>query len=262
MSNYQPKIRKFSRDENPIQWLKDYISKIEGAGGLNNLKHVYFYQCFKGAASDWYCNVLEYKPKLYWDLLQAAFSACWKPVAFDVCAVEVLPNLTPPGKNCQPPATSIQPTADRMVEDAKEVEEDQKSEKEVMKEEHIVTKQTDEDSTQSASLMFNWVTDIDASIGYVPVMFVNINPTPIDTPTPVELIPAISISQSSPCLSTSAPIVHCLRGLSGLRSGVQNPWGSLHHCNHRSCPPSVHRMYSHPEPIWYSHLHQPHPEPL
>jgi hypothetical protein len=112
MSDYQPKIWKFSRDEKPIQWLKDYISEIEGAGGLTNPKHVYFCQCLKGAASDWYCNVLEYKPKLYWDLLQAAFSAHWKPVTFNVCVVEVLLSLTPPGKICQPPATSIQPTAD------------------------------------------------------------------------------------------------------------------------------------------------------
>jgi hypothetical protein len=106
-----------------------------------------------------------------------------------------------------------------MVEDVKEVEEGQKNEKEVTKEAHIVTKQTDEDSTQSASLMFNWVTDIDASISYVPIMFININPTvptPIDTPTPVELIPAIPISQSGPCPSTSALIIHCPCDLLGL----------------------------------------------
>jgi hypothetical protein len=99
MPDYQPKIWKFCGDENPIQWLKDYISEIEGAGLT---KHVYFCQYLKGTASDWYCNVLEYQLKLYWDLLQAAFSARWKPVMFDIRTVEVSLNLTPPDNICQP----------------------------------------------------------------------------------------------------------------------------------------------------------------
>jgi hypothetical protein len=54
------------------------MAKMDGPGGPG-LKHIYFCQCLKGAADDWYCNVLEYKLKLYWDLLQATFSAHWNP---------------------------------------------------------------------------------------------------------------------------------------------------------------------------------------
>src|SRR5882762_3989044 len=134
MLDYQPKIRKFSGDENPIQWLNDYMAEMDGPGGPR-LKHVYFCRCLMGAASDWYCNVLEYKRKLYWDLLQAAFSARWKPVTFDVHTVEVSPNLTPPDNIRQLTARSayVPPPAD-----------------------------------YATNMTLDWATDIDESIGPVP----------------------------------------------------------------------------------------------
>jgi hypothetical protein len=48
-----------------LQWLDDYISEIEGprAPGAR-MKHVYFSRFLEGAAYDWYCNVLEYAPKV------------------------------------------------------------------------------------------------------------------------------------------------------------------------------------------------------
>jgi hypothetical protein len=66
---------------------------MEGSGA--RMKHVYFSRCLKGAAYDWYGNVLEYKPKVYWDLLAAAFSSHWNPITCDVHTVEVSLNLTP-----------------------------------------------------------------------------------------------------------------------------------------------------------------------
>jgi hypothetical protein len=82
-----------------------------------------------------------------------------------------------------------------------------------MKEAHIVTKQMDKDSTHSASLIFNWVTDVNASIGSVLIMFININPTSINTLTPAEPILTIHISQPRPILSE--PIVYGVTGWNG-----------------------------------------------
>src|ERR1700691_4181230 len=93
---YQPKIQKFCGNEDSVQWLEDYISEIEGPG-RPNLKHTYFGECLTGPGKDWYyCNVLEYKPKVYWNLLQAAISSHWNPITCDIHTVEVLLNLTPP----------------------------------------------------------------------------------------------------------------------------------------------------------------------
>jgi hypothetical protein len=66
MAVYLPKIRKFSRNEDSVQWLGDCISEMEGSGGPGaRMKHVYFSRCLEGAAYNWYCNVLEYDPKVY-----------------------------------------------------------------------------------------------------------------------------------------------------------------------------------------------------
>ena len=71
---YQPKIQKFNGQEDSAQWKAEFVSKIEGPGGPGEwMKHVYFSQCLKGAAYEWYCHDVEYKAKLYWDLLSAAF---------------------------------------------------------------------------------------------------------------------------------------------------------------------------------------------
>ena len=102
MADYLPKIRKFNGNEDSVQWLDDYISEIEGPGGPRaRMKHVYFSRCLEGAAYDWYCNILEYAPKVYWDLLPPAFSSHWNPITCDIRIVDVSPNLTPPDNICQ-----------------------------------------------------------------------------------------------------------------------------------------------------------------
>ena len=87
--------QKFSRNEDPVRWLDEYISEIEGSGGPGaQMKHICFSRCLEGAGYDWYCNILEYDPKVYWDLLPAAFISNWIPITCDVHTVEVLLNLT------------------------------------------------------------------------------------------------------------------------------------------------------------------------
>jgi hypothetical protein len=237
MSDYQPKIRKFSGDEIPIQWLQDYISEIDGAGGLTNSKHVYFCRCLKGAAKDWYCNVLEYKPKVYWDLLAAAFSSHWNPITCDIRTVEVSPNLTPPDNICQPltaRSAYIPPPSD-----------------------------------YATNTTLNWATNIDESIGPVPSAS-DFRPTtpsqlvcapsePTVTPPnddvatetiPVEPTPAapilldnrITTAHVDAFVNTPAIyaiLAHPPRDLSGLKSGMRNPWGSLNHRNRRAHPPQM-----------------------
>ena len=240
MPDYQPKIQKFTGLENAMQWLKDYIAKIDGPGGPGQ-KHVYVSKCLEGTALDWYCHDLKSKAKVSWLLFPHAIIRC-KPFTINVSKVKVLPNITPLGEIYQlPPADQ--------VEDMKEGEEGHKSEKEVVKEVQIVTKQTDEDLTQPASMTFNWATDVNNSIGSIPIMSITVNPTLIDALTSVEPIPTIHTSQSSSSPITSAPILHGPRDLLGLWSGVRNPWGSLRHCNHCSYLPNVHCAYSCLEPI-------------
>jgi hypothetical protein len=228
MAPYQPTIRKFCGNENSVQWLEDYISEIEAPGGPGpSSKHVYFCQCLEGAADDWYCNILEYEPKVYWDLLQAAFSSHWNPVTCDIRTVEVSLNLAPPGSIPQPLTTYVPPAADC-----------------------------------AANTTLNWATDVDESIDFVPIMSVNVNPILIDTPMPVEPIPVMPISQSGPSPVTCAPIVHGPRDLSGLRSGVQNPWGSLHHRNRRSNPLQMNHPYSQSKPLRHFPSHTLRTEPV
>jgi len=110
---YQPKIWKFCGNEDSGEWLEDYISETEGPGGPGpNSKHAYFGECLTGPGEDWYCNVLEYKPKVYWDLLQAAFSSYWNPITCDIHTVEVSLNLTPPDNIHQALTTYVPPPAD------------------------------------------------------------------------------------------------------------------------------------------------------
>ena len=79
MAFYQPKIRKFNGNEDSMQWLKDYRSKIGGPKGPGDgMGHIYFGTCLEGAALDWYCNTLEYELKVSWNLLPAAFSSHWE----------------------------------------------------------------------------------------------------------------------------------------------------------------------------------------
>ena len=101
--SYEPKIRKFSGQEDSSRWKADFISEIGGPGGPGErMKHVYFSRCLEGVALEWYCNDLEYRAKVYWDILSAAFDTRWKPTTSNVHAVEVihaieaLPNSKPP----------------------------------------------------------------------------------------------------------------------------------------------------------------------
>jgi len=227
---YQPTIRKFCGNENSVQWLEDYISEIEAPGGPGpNSKHVYFGECLTGPGYDWYCNVLEYKSKVYWDLLQAAFVARWNTVTHDVCTVEVSPNLKPPDNIRQQLTAYIPPPAD---------------------------------CTTNTTL--DWAADVNESMGSVPVMSAMVDPAPLTPIIEVGLTNSILATNiiATAALHSTLPVTNSPRDLSSLRSGSQNPWGSLRHRNRRSYSPSVHRTYSRPEPIWYSHLHQPHPKPL
>jgi hypothetical protein len=89
---YQPKIQKFNGQEDSAQWKAEFESEIEGPGGPGeHMKYVYFSQCLEGAAYEWYCHDLEYKAKLYWDLLSAAFDTRWKPTS-NVHTVDILQN--------------------------------------------------------------------------------------------------------------------------------------------------------------------------
>jgi hypothetical protein len=109
MLDYQPKIQKFSGDENLMQWLKDYMAKMDGPGGPG-LKHVYIGTCLEGAALDWYSHDLGNNIKVLWPLFPRAFIAHWQPIKFDIHTVKVLQNLTPLVNICQPKTTHIPPT--------------------------------------------------------------------------------------------------------------------------------------------------------
>ena len=83
--SYEPNIRKFSGQEDSARWKADFISEIGGPGGpAERMKHVYFSRCLEGAALEWYCNDLEYRAKVYWDILSAAFDTRWKPTASNI----------------------------------------------------------------------------------------------------------------------------------------------------------------------------------
>ena len=95
--SYEPKIRKFSGQEDSAQWKAEFISEIEGPEGPGErMKDAYFSQCLEGAALEWYCHDLEYRVKVYWDLLSTAFDTRWKPTTSNVHAIEVLQNSEPP----------------------------------------------------------------------------------------------------------------------------------------------------------------------
>ena len=96
MALYQPKIWKFNGNKDSVQWLKEYRSEIGGPEGPGDgMGHVYFGTCLEGAALDWYCNILEYEPKVYWYLLPAAFSSHWDPITHEIHAWDVLPSSSP-----------------------------------------------------------------------------------------------------------------------------------------------------------------------
>jgi hypothetical protein len=141
MVSYQLKFWKFCGGEDSVQWLEDYISEIEGPRGPEaRMEHVFFSECLEGATLGWYCNVLEYKPKVYWDLLPAAFSSHWNLFTCDVHTVKVLLNLTPLDNICQPLTACILPTVDC-----------------------------------TANMTLNWATDVDKSIGSVSVISSMVN---------------------------------------------------------------------------------------
>ena len=96
MAFYQPKIQKFNGNEDSVQWLMDYRSKIGGPEGPGDgMGHVYFGTCLEGAALDWYCNTLEYEPKVYWNLLPTAFSSHWDPITHGIHAQDILLSSSP-----------------------------------------------------------------------------------------------------------------------------------------------------------------------
>ena len=102
-----PKIRKFSGNEDAVQWLEDYVSEIESSGGPGTrMKHVYFSRCLEGAAYEWYSHDLAYAVKLYWVLLSDAFLTRWDTVAHDVPTVGLSLKAPRLAKD-PPPSTSI-----------------------------------------------------------------------------------------------------------------------------------------------------------
>ena len=117
---YQPKIRKFNGNEDSAQWLKDYFSEIGGSGGPGNgMGHVYFCQCLEGAMFDWYCNTLDYKSKVYWNLLPATFSSHWDPITYNVHTLEILLSASPTFKDdVIVPPPQLPPTAESTTNQA------------------------------------------------------------------------------------------------------------------------------------------------
>ena len=96
MALYQLNIQKFNRNEDSAQWLKDYRSEIGGPEGPGDrMGHVYFGSCLEGEVMDWYYNILDYKSKVYWDLLSTAFSSHWDPITHGIHAWDILPRSSP-----------------------------------------------------------------------------------------------------------------------------------------------------------------------
>ena len=110
MPDYEPKIHKFSGQEDSAQWIADFISEIGGPGGPREwMKHIYFSQCLKGAVLEWYCNDLEYRAKVYWDMLSAAFDTCWKLIANNVPAELPMQSTIPPTTAIPAPTNTATP---------------------------------------------------------------------------------------------------------------------------------------------------------
>jgi hypothetical protein len=169
----------------------------------------------------------------------------------------------------------------------------------------VRTETTGDDAPRHQPARFDWATDNDESIGPVPSVsdFHPTTPPPVRTPpAPTEPAP-INLAPTAPILLdnriptahvnafVNTPTVyaipaHAPRDLSGLRSGVRNPWSnlsrrrsyihpprdfsslrsgttnpwsSLRHRNHRSYPL---RSYSHPKPLQYSYSKPPSGTPL
>src|SRR5882762_6952651 len=87
MPDYEPKIWKFSRQEDSAWWKANFILEIGGPEGPGEqMKHVYFSQCLESATLKRYCNDLEYRAKVYWDMLSATFDTCWELITSNVPA--------------------------------------------------------------------------------------------------------------------------------------------------------------------------------
>jgi hypothetical protein len=138
---------------------------------------------------------------------------------------------------------------------------------------------------------FDWATNDDQSIGPIPCVtdfrptkplspFVSPSPAPRPpdnptmplqpicmppnptTPVPPEPEPKL-VSKIHPIMPTAStlPIAHGWHNFSALRSGRENPWGSLRHCQHRSHPACNYHRDSQmdPNPPRYLHPHPPYP---
>jgi hypothetical protein len=136
MVDYVPKIRKFSGNENAVQWLEDYVSEIGSSGGPGTgMKHVYFSRCLEGAAYEWYSHDLAYGVKLDWILLSEAFLTRWDTVAHDVPTVG-LPSKAPRLAKDPPSAsTNDADSISKTLSSAQERARDQRAEKRAAKKE-------------------------------------------------------------------------------------------------------------------------------
>jgi hypothetical protein len=137
MADYVPKIRKFSGNEDAVQWLEDYVSEIESSGGPGTrMKHVYFSRCLEGAAYEWYSHDLAYAVKLDWILLSEAFLFRWDTVAHDV-PTDGSSLKTPRLAKDPPPSASTNDadTISKTLSSAQERARDQRAEKRAAKKE-------------------------------------------------------------------------------------------------------------------------------
>jgi hypothetical protein len=119
----------------------------------------------------------------------------------------------------------------------------EENEEELRNEEEVKQEATTEVRTQTAgdnvsrhqSTAFDWATDVDESPGPIPT-FVDHSPTERASCTPITQTNRVSPTPvSKPALVI--PTAHPPRDLSGLRSGVRNPWGSLSHRRQHPYPP-------------------------
>ena len=138
-----------------------------------------FWQLSRGAALDWYCNILEYKAKFYWNLLPAAFSSHWDTITQKIHVQDTLlsssPTLQALPLQTPPTFESTTNQAWRTTSDSTKRKEEGKGEEE----EERVRKEGDKEG-------FKWTADAPGDVNDVVV-----------------------ISQLGDCLHSTTTVNHC-----------------------------------------------------
>jgi hypothetical protein len=179
-------------------------------------------------------------------------------------------------------------TSETSTKEKSEREEDDKIEGRIEEKEQNEENVANDGATRRKSTPFDWAADVDASVGVCPIVTddnvpeVSAIPVSVELDNPIPIAPnksaptvhvsavvapvpdesidpvPISLVETSaiiPTVSTS-PIMRGPRDFSTLRSGKQNPWGSL---NHRRRRPYLHTRQSDlsREPPEHSHSRLP-----